>query len=1039
MRYRKQERRSLRKCFERLELRLLLAATGQNLNPVMDVPENVAANIGRSPVIVPLSATDPNPADVLIFRATSRSAEYYLDQSLGLEFTGDFSLNASETLDEKWLFAENVDNWYFLTPDGGLWRWLGGGLDKGELVASLSPEIYLNPESLYAAEPNRSPAIAIVEGTTLTIVPEPTFSGFFSIELEVSDGCLVDTGEFLVTINPNRAPILVDPGPQSLKEDQAALEVSLVATDIENDPITFSAVPHSTAYYLDQSLGLVFAGDYSLDFGGRDEKWMTAEDGTWYYLTPDGRLWQWQQGALEDDPLIAELSATIYEDPAQLHDAQLGDAPAVVSVAADLLTIEPADDFTGVFSIEVTASDGQLTDSKLMVVTVNENQAPELALLEDQAVFNEQLKINVALDATDGDNDPLEFSVVLHSIEFYLDQTLDFAPTDDFSTNFSGLNEKWIVAADESWYYITPDGRFWKWHGGAVANADLVATLDTATHVDPEMLFDAQPGTTAENPSAKATIKNDVLTIELNAGLVGTFLADVVVSDGSLSDLQSIVIAVTEVMNDAPILADPGDRTILTSIDTVEITLSATDADDDPLTFTAIAHDAEYYLDQSLGLEFGGDLFFNFSGKLNEKWIAGANDRWYYLTPDGILWESVSGGTLDAEKVTSLSPATYANPQVLYDAQPGGAAGSVAITGTTLSVDPNARFVGLLGVEIFVSDGRESDSTLILVTVEPFGIIDINEAPPEKSYDILAQSWFDWLVGDVVAPASFPFDFPLTDTSGAAANDNQVDPEVFFVGGIFGATASRSFNVPVGRNLFIALSASFWTNLPGGDPALGALATKQSINAVDSLTLEVDDTLIPSETLFAQRAAVNNFAATFAPDNWFALATGGLFPAGTTSGHSVDGYWALLPPIAAGNHTIKFTSSANGTFVPEAGFSAQEIAGSSDVSIAFSQNITLNISAVLPASRRPEFGHYSVLANQSSSPKGSLTISPQDSTPPELKILFLPAFERAAARNVDAIMSDLDAAPDRTLRFRPPTTLSTYSDESQLSTSTAEE
>ena len=1029
MRYRKKERRSLRKCFERLELRLLLAATGQNLNPVMDVPENVTANSGRGALIVELSATDPNPADVLTFRAISRTAEYYLDQSLGFEFTGDFFLNASKTLDEKWLFAENVDNWYFLTPDGGLWRWLGGGLDNGELATSLSPEIYLNPALLYAAEPNRSPAITSVDGATLTIVPETAFSGFFSIELEVSDGCLVDTAQFLVTINGNRPPVLVDPGPQSLKADQAALEVSLVATDIENDPITFSAVPHSTAYYLDQSLGLLFAGDYSLDFGGRNEKWLTADDGNWYYLTPDGRLWHSQQGALDDDPLIAELPPAIYEEPSLLHDAQLGNAPAVVSIEADLLIIEPDDDFTGVFSIEVTASDGQLTDSKLMVVTVNENQGPVLNPLEDHAVLNEQLKINIPLAATDGDNDPLVFSVVLHSLEFYLDQTLGFAPTDDFSTNFSGLNEKWIVAADESWYYITPDGRFWKWHGGAVRNADLVATLGIATYAEPEGLFDAQPGTAAENSSAKATIKNDVLTIDLNPDLVGTFMADIVVSDGSLSDLQSIVVAVTAVQNDPPILTDPGDRTMLTSIDTVEIALSATDADDDPLTFTAIAHRAEYYLDQSLGLEFGGDLFFNFSGTLNEKWIAGANHKWYYLTPDGILWESMDGGTVNAEQVTSLSPATYANPQLLYDAQPGRAAGTVTITGTTLSVDPNAKFVGLFGVEIFVSDGRASDSTLILVTVEPFGIIDINDAPREKSYDILAQSWFDWLVGDVVSPASFPFDFPLTDTSGAAANDNQVDPEVFFVGGIFGATAKRSFNVPAGRNLFIALSASFWTNLPGGDPALGALATKQSINAVDGLSLQVDDTVIPPETLFAQRAAVTNFTATFAADNWFDVATGGLFPAGTTSGHSVDGYWALLPPLAAGNHTIRFTSTANGAFAPEGGFSAQEIAGSSDTSIAFSQDITLNISAVVPAGRRPELDHSSVIAPRSRSLKRSLTpTAPQESTPAEIKVPFLPDFERPSTRNVDAIMSAWEIQPDRTLRLRPLAPLSTDSD-----------
>ena len=86
---------------------------------------------------ISLTATDPNVGDVLTFSGTAEGAEFHLDQTLGLNFTGDFSENVAG-LGEKWLLAEDGRTWYYIEPNGDFWRWLGGSFRNRELVAALS-------------------------------------------------------------------------------------------------------------------------------------------------------------------------------------------------------------------------------------------------------------------------------------------------------------------------------------------------------------------------------------------------------------------------------------------------------------------------------------------------------------------------------------------------------------------------------------------------------------------------------------------------------------------------------------------------------------------------------------------------------------------------------------------------------------------------------------------------------------------------------------------------------------------------------------
>jgi hypothetical protein len=184
----------------------------------------------------------------------------------------------------------------------------------------------------------------------------------------------------LVNVLPNEAPVLDDPGNQSIPATQDTLDVTLSATDPMNDPLVFSATAESIEYYLDQTLELQLGpgGLFENWSGSQNEKWVLGGDGvTWYFVTPDGDFWRWLGGDKDiaaNSEFVARLTAGTYDDPTLLYEAQQGAAaPATVTVAGDTLTIDPDDGFVGSFSVLVTVTDsGGLSDSRLIRVDVGE-------------------------------------------------------------------------------------------------------------------------------------------------------------------------------------------------------------------------------------------------------------------------------------------------------------------------------------------------------------------------------------------------------------------------------------------------------------------------------------------------------------------------------------------------------------------------------------------------------------------------------------------------------------------------------------------
>lgn len=60
--------------------------------------------------------------------------------------------------------------------------------------------------------------------------------------------------------------------------------------------------------------------------------------------------------------------------------------------------------------------------------------------------------------------------------------------------NWGGLGEKWVFGNGQ-WFYITPDGAFYRWNGSprTALTGDFLGQLDSTFHSNPALLYDAPP------------------------------------------------------------------------------------------------------------------------------------------------------------------------------------------------------------------------------------------------------------------------------------------------------------------------------------------------------------------------------------------------------------------------------------------------------------------------------------------------------------------------------------------------------------------
>ena len=209
---------------------------------------------------------------------------------------------------ESW-FRGGDGQWYFLTPDGALSRWdRTPHTAQGELVAEIDDFFANDPAQLL--QPQTEPylndfVIQLIDEFGNIVATDVTR------DIDLNEDGLIDPeqerGWYSFTD--------VLPGTYTLRE---------VQQDgwIQTDPVEPEFA--ELALELDAQFGFQSSGNLHRNFGGMDEVWIRDQAGDWYYILPDGQLFEWDR--LSTDPLVgvlvAELSPQFHANPALLYNAQ---------------------------------------------------------------------------------------------------------------------------------------------------------------------------------------------------------------------------------------------------------------------------------------------------------------------------------------------------------------------------------------------------------------------------------------------------------------------------------------------------------------------------------------------------------------------------------------------------------------------------------------------------------------------------------------------------------------------------------------------
>jgi cysteine-rich repeat protein len=610
----------------------------------------------------------------------------------------------------------------------------------------------------------------------------------------------------------------------------------------------------------------------------------------------------------EDTPLSITIAAS---DPDRDVVTVSLSAPAHGSLAGSNRTYvyTPAADFSGTESITATASDGQLTATAAITITVTPvNDGPTagadaFATAEDTPLVT--ARTTLLRNDTDPDSDTLEVIAVSgasHGAVALVGSDVVFTPEADFN-GLAGYQYTVSDGTDAATGTVTVTV--------GAGNDAPIATDDTATTPEDVPLVlsvaaligndsDGEGQTLAVTSVGAAsggdvTLVGETITFVPTLNQHGTARFDYAVSDGAASDTGTVVVTVTPV-NDAPVaVVDTA-----TTAEDVGLTLDPgalldndEDVDGDPLSVIAV------------GGAVGGEAAL-IEGQIH---FTPAPDRvgpasFTYTVSDGTA--SAEGSvavtvtpvndapvaiddtaTTDEDTAVEIAASTLVDNDEDVDGDAltltgvgGAAGGTVTRSGGTVRFTPSPNFAGLASFTYTVSDGTLDDQGFVLVTVTPR-----NDAPTavEDALTVAEDSTFT-LAATFLSDNDIDIDGdPLTVTAVGPASRGSVE----LAGGTITFTPEANFH---------GAAAFDYTVSDGMASATGTVAV--TVTPVNDPPVAAPDTRSTAE------------------DTVLSFAAAGLVGNDT----DIDGDALTVTAVAAGDHGSVELAGGTITFTPEADF-----------------------------------------------------------------------------------------------------------------------
>jgi hypothetical protein len=352
---------------------------------------------------------------------------------------------------------------------------------------------------------------------TLTYTPDGDWNGTDSFTYTVTDGQATDSATVWVVVAPvNDAPVAADEAVAT--DEDTAVVISVLANDfdVDGDILTVESVTQgSNGTVADNGDGTVTYTP-AQDWNGTDSFTYTVTDGA---LTDTATVTV-VVGGVNDAPVAVDDVDTVTEDGSVIVDVVAndtdvdGDALAVVSVTQGAngsvtdngdgtVTYTPDPDWNGVDSFTYTVSDGLLTDTATVTITVTAvNDAPVAVDDADSIPEDGSSTVDVLANDLDVDGDVVFVVSVVQPANGVVvdngDGTLTYTPDPDWH----GV---------DSFSYLISDGAL-------TATATVTITV-TAVNDAPVAVDDAdtipEDGSSTIDPIANdSDVDGDTLSVE---------------------------------------------------------------------------------------------------------------------------------------------------------------------------------------------------------------------------------------------------------------------------------------------------------------------------------------------------------------------------------------------------------------------------------------------------------------------------------------------------------------------------------------------
>ena len=249
--------------------------------------------------------------------------------------------------------------------------------------------------------------IVNTEGDILTISPNQNYNGPINVSIAVSDGKDTEESGFNIQVLPvNDAPIIDSINSQSIIED-SSLRLSLSATDVDGDTLTYSADAGENAKVNIDGNQLLIIPDNN--FNGDIDVFVYVNDGT----SKDKLKFVLTVVPVNDAPVLTSIipyskkeKITIQMlandiDGDKLTYSAIIDGSAKVTVNDNLLTVKPNKDYKGTAPLTLKTFDGSSTiDTNITLI----NPIPGVLAIAPQSM-KEDTELILKLTAKDIEGD----------------------------------------------------------------------------------------------------------------------------------------------------------------------------------------------------------------------------------------------------------------------------------------------------------------------------------------------------------------------------------------------------------------------------------------------------------------------------------------------------------------------------------------------------------------------------------------------------------------------------------------------------------